>query len=187
MEETPSLNIEDLYETKQRSDINRLNIFNKLLKKVHTRIKTASRQRNNNQFCTFVMPEILIGYPNYNIGECIAYIIDCLENDGFITRYVHPNLLFISWNHWVPQYVRDEIKKKTGINVDKYGKEIIKKDDMTNIMNLGNKPLEQSTKKMEIAIDNKKFKKKANNVDHFKPSGKFTYDEKFFNSMKKIL
>ena len=53
MEETPSLNIEDLYETKQRSDINRLNIFNKLLKKVHTRIKTASRQRNNNQFCTF--------------------------------------------------------------------------------------------------------------------------------------
>ena len=47
-----------------------------------------------------------------------------------------PKFIIYILNHWVPQYVRDEIKKKTGVNVDKYGKEIIKKDDMTNIMNL---------------------------------------------------
>jgi hypothetical protein len=27
----------------------------------------------------------------------------------------------ISWNHWVPSYVRDEIKKKTGKQVNCYG------------------------------------------------------------------
>jgi hypothetical protein len=27
----------------------------------------------------------------------------------------------ISWNHWVPGYVRDEIKKKTGTQVNSYG------------------------------------------------------------------
>ena len=31
MEETPSIDIEDLYETKQKMDVNRLNIYNKLL------------------------------------------------------------------------------------------------------------------------------------------------------------
>ena len=39
MEETPSIDIEDLYETKQKMDVNRLNIYNKLLARVHNRIK----------------------------------------------------------------------------------------------------------------------------------------------------
>ena len=80
--------------------------------RVHNRIKTASRQRENNQFCWFVMPELLVGYPNYDISECLLYIINRLETDGFLTRYVHPNLILISWNHYVPQYVRNEIKRK---------------------------------------------------------------------------
>ena len=69
MEETPNLDIEELYETKQKMDVNRLNIYNKLLSKIHTKIKVASRQRNNNNFCWYIMPEILIGYPNYDISE----------------------------------------------------------------------------------------------------------------------
>ena len=36
-----------------------------------------------------------------------------LKENGFNIRYTHPNLLFISWKHWIPQYVRTEIKKKT--------------------------------------------------------------------------
>ena len=62
--------------------------------------------------CWYVMPEVLIGIPKYDYRECTAYIINKLQSNGFIVRYTHPNLLFISWNHWVPQYVRNEIKKK---------------------------------------------------------------------------
>ena len=62
----PHLNIDELYETKRKSDLNRLNIYSKLLNKIHNKIKIASKQRNNNQFCSFVMPEVLLGYPNYN-------------------------------------------------------------------------------------------------------------------------
>jgi hypothetical protein len=81
----------------------------------------ASRLKTNENFCTYVMPEVLIGCPNYNLEECLLYIIDKLQIDGFLTRYIHPNLLMISWNHWVPTYVRDEIKKKTGAQVNCYG------------------------------------------------------------------
>ena len=117
----PRINIDELYETKKKNNLTRLDIYNKLLIKVHNRIKTASRLKNNENFCTYIMPEVLIGYPNYNLDECLVYIIDKLQIDGFLTRYVHPNLLMISWNHWVPGYVRDEIKKKTGTQVNSYG------------------------------------------------------------------
>jgi hypothetical protein len=123
----PHLNIDELYETKKRNDLNRLEIYNKLLVKVHNRIKTASRLRNSDNFCHFIMPEILVGYSNYSISECLVFIIDRLNTDGFITRYVHPNLLLISWNHWIPIHVREEYKKKTGIAINSYGEEI-KKD-----------------------------------------------------------
>jgi hypothetical protein len=120
----PRLNIEELYETKKKIDLNRLETYNKLLTKIHSKIKTASRQTIQTNFCSFVMPELLIGYPNYNFSECLNYIIDKLEVDHFLCKYIHPNLLLISWNHWVPSYVREQIKKKTGVAVDCYGNPI---------------------------------------------------------------
>ena len=136
----PRINIDELYETKKKNNLTRLDIYNKLLIKVHNRIKTASRVKNNENFCTYIMPEVLIGYPNYNLDECLVYIIDKLQTDGFLTRYVHPNLLMISWNHWVPGYVRDEIKKKTGTQVNSYGeienKSIVKFEKEKGNMNV---------------------------------------------------
>ena len=137
----PRINIDELYESKKKNNLTRLDIYNKLLIKVHNRIKTASRIKNNENFCTFLMPEVLIGYPNYNLEECLLFIIDKLQIDGFLTRYIHPNLLMISWNHWVPSYVRDEIKKKTGKQVNCYGeienKSIVK-------FNIGNENKEKT-------------------------------------------
>ena len=58
---------------------------------------------------------MMIGVPKYDSDSCIAYVIDKLQENGFKIRYTHPNMLFISWQHWVPEYVRSEIKKKTGV------------------------------------------------------------------------
>jgi len=135
----PRINIDELYESKKKNNLTRLDIYNKLLIKVHNRIKTASRIKINENFCTYVMPEVLIGYPNYNVEECLLFIIDKLQTDGFLTRYIHPNLLMISWNHWVPSYVRDEIKKKTGQQVNCYG-EIENK----SIVKFSNEPKEKN-------------------------------------------
>ena len=161
--EEPHINIDELYEAKQKNDMNRLEIFNKLLLKIHTRIKHTSRQRNNMQFCSFVMPEVLIGYPNYNIAECITFIMDRLNTNGFLTRYIHPNLLFISWSHWVPSYVREEFKKKTGNEVDSFGSEVVKEEK--NVVRFENKPAIKS-------------------VSSYKPTGKYIYDMEMIDNIK---
>jgi hypothetical protein len=156
------INIDELYEHKKKNDLNRLDIYNKLLIKIHSKIKIASRLRNSENFCSYIMPEVLIGYPNYNLSDCLVFIIDRLQKDGFLTRYIHPNLLFISWNHWIPGYVRDEYKKKTGITIDSYGVPV-NKDKNT------------------VKFNDTKESKIMNNI---KLQNKFVYDEELFSSIK---
>jgi len=164
--EEPRLNIDELYETKRKSDLHRLAVYSKLLNKVHTKIKVASRQRDHTQFCSFVMPEVLLGYPNYNFAECLQFILDRLEHDGFTTRYIHPNLIFISWSHWVPSYVREEIQKKTQTQVDSFGAPIEKKD------------------KSVVRFDKGYEKPESKPVSNYKPTGQFVYDEEMLKSLK---
>lgn len=126
------VNLDDLYERKKQHDLNTLTIYNKILNRIHQKIKLISRQQTSEQFCWYVVPEMIIGVPRYDHGACTAYIIDKLKDNGFVIRYTHPNLLFISWKHWIPSYVRNEIKKKTGIVVDGYGNKVIKNNNFNN-------------------------------------------------------
>ena len=43
MTDIPRLNIDELYERKKETDSQRVSIYNKLLSKVHTKIKLSSR------------------------------------------------------------------------------------------------------------------------------------------------
>ena len=122
------INMDDLYEYKQQKDMEVLATFNKILSRIHTKVKNVSRQQGNPQFCWYIIPEMLIGVPTYDAPGCAAYLINKLRDNGFIIRYTHPNLLFISWKHWIPTYVRGEIKKQTGLAIDGYGNKIIPKN-----------------------------------------------------------
>lgn len=172
------LNLDDLYEKKRNHDLSKLVLFNKILNRVHVRIKATSAQKLNDTNCWFVVPEIIIGVPKYDQAGCIAYIIDKLKENKFNVKYIHPNLLFISWQHWVPSYVRSEIKKKTGIAVNEFGERL---DDVGKspaeinsiVLNGGSK---QTTK--EIKIDkNAKFTP----ITSYKPSGNLIYDQELLN------
>lgn len=107
-----NVNIDELYEKRQQRDLRQVSIFNKILNRIHKRIKVTGRSKVNEQFIWFTIPEFLFGEPVYNKAECIAYIVAKLEANKFHIRYVHPNTLFVSWSNWVPSYVRSEYKKK---------------------------------------------------------------------------
>jgi hypothetical protein len=105
------VNLDDLYERTKEVNLNTLATFNSVLNRIHLKIKLMSRSQRTEQFCWYVIPEMIIGVPNYNHTMCTAYIIDQLNENGFIVKYTSPNLLFVSWKHWIPSYVRHEIKK----------------------------------------------------------------------------
>ena len=108
------INIDDLYEKKQQRDLKQVSIFNKILNRIQHRIELTGRTKRNDKYIWFTVPEYIFGEPIYDKGDCIAYVVTKLEENGFFIRYMHPNTLFISWENWVPTYVRNEIKKKEG-------------------------------------------------------------------------
>jgi|UniRef100_A0A6C0KSH5 hypothetical protein len=167
------INIDDLYEKKRQNDLSKLELFKKILNRIHVRIKTTARNNTHEKFCWFVVPEVIIGVPKYDQAACIAYLMDTLKTNGFQIRYFHPNTIFISWNHWVPSYVRNEIKKKTGIQINEYGEKIQEEiNEQEEEMN------NQGT------IQQIKNSKKYTPIQSYKPSGKLVYNEELLNKIE---
>ena len=130
------VDIEELFETQKHTEIQRKAIYLKILNRVHKKIKVTSREKNTNNYCWFVIPEVILGVPKYDLELCKQYLFKKLGDNGFHIKYTHPNLLFISWNHIVPSYMRKEIKKNTGYSIDQYGNILNKKP----ILELKNEP-----------------------------------------------
>ena len=115
------INIDELYEKNKQRDLRHLSIFNKILNRIHRRIKYTSRTKTNDKYVWFTVPEYIFGEPLYNKAECIAYLVAKVTDNGFRVQYIHPNTLFITWSNWVPAYVRQELKNKRGWIVDEHG------------------------------------------------------------------
>jgi hypothetical protein len=186
------INLDELYEKKKQYDLNKLELYNKILNRIHVKIKTTSRQKIDEPFCWYVIPEVIIGVPKYDQSACIAYIYHKLADNGFLVKYYHPNTLFISWNHFVPSYVRNELKKKTGMVVDEFGNQ--QQQQQNNNISLSSQPssteptsdsilFSKTNKNMKLQqpSDNKKFTP----IDSYKPSGNFVYNREQLTSLEK--
>jgi hypothetical protein len=181
------LNIDDLYEKKRQHDLSQLSLFNKILNRIHVRIKTVSRQSKDDQFCWFVVPEVIIGVPKYDQAACIAYLIDKLKTNGFNVRYTHPNALFISWMHWVPSYVRTELKKKTGIVINEYGQKVDETEEDNNKITIAPKDPNDfmfNTKNVDPIQKGKPSKKEYTPIKSYRPSGNLVYDVDLLNKIE---
>ena len=180
-ESTKKINIDDLYEKKQKRELKQLAIFNKILNRIHKRIQLTAKNKVNDKYIWFTVPEYIFGEQLYDKGDCIGYLVAKLEENGFHIRYVHPNTLFVSWMNWVPSYVRTEVKKKTGIVIDEKGTVISRKDD--NIVDEDdiNAGLFNETK----GATNQKEQKQYTPIDQYKPTGNLVYNQDMFEKLEK--
>ena len=172
------VNIDDLFERKQQKDLKQLSIFNKILNRVHRRITFTSRNKLSDKHIWFTVPEYIFGEPIYDQGDCIGYLVKNLQDNGFDVRYVHPNTLFISWANWVPAYVRNEIKKKTGKIIDEKGNIIEKDGEPDN--NDPNSGIFNDNKN-----PNQKEKREFKPINQYKPTGNLVYNPEMFEKLEK--
>ena len=187
-ESNSKINIDDLYEKKQRRDIKQISIFNKILGRIHKRIQYTARQKKYTEnFIWFAVPEYIVGEPIYDKGECIGYLVSQLEKNGFHIKYVHPNTLFISWHNWVPSYVRSEIKKKTGIVLNEKGEVIDHKhndDENPDSIMISDNPLDNALFNQQNE-SHQKEQKQYIPVKNYKPTGNLVYSMDLFERLDK--
>jgi Family of unknown function (DUF5759) len=175
------INIDELYEKKRQHDVGKLELFNKILNRIHVRIKTTSRQKLDEHFCWFVVPEVIIGVPKYDQGACIAYIVDKLKTNGFQVKYIHPNTLLISWLHWVPSYVRNELKNKTGIIVNEYGEKLNDNDTDDSLPPLQNHATGETVNPLtKTPLPGKNYTP----ITSYKPLGNLVYANDLMNKLE---
>jgi len=199
-EEATKMNIDELYSKKQERNLNTVKNYNRILNRIHTKIKYVANNTSDNH-CWYIIPEILIGIPRYNSLDCTCYILNKLKENGFVINYTFPNLLFICWNHWVPTYVRNEIKKKTGKIVNEMG-EILNDNNIgdnisdKNVMNYNNNSINNNINNDNNIFDNIKTNKKNNenkedkqnenqykNINSYKPSGSIIYNNSLLEKL----
>ena len=121
--------ISNLQKEQHKKNILQQNIYKIVLKMCSDKILYTNK--NSNQTCTiFDIPEMIIGHPEYNITECVKYIISELIKEKYIVDFVYPKHLYIDWGSVVsqqsfsvlPSWVKNksQLKKETQELLKKY-------------------------------------------------------------------
>jgi|UniRef100_A0A6C0DXX2 hypothetical protein len=171
------IDIDQLYEKKHQQDLKQVSIFNKILNRIHNRIKLTSRNKRSERYIWFTVPDFIFGEPNYDQGECLGFIITKLEENGFFTNYMHPNTLFVSWENWIPSYTRNEIKKKMGVVLDEKGNIIERLDENQ----MGDESVTGGIKVTGQKKDSRQFTP----IEKYKPTGNLVYHPEMFEKLEK--
>ena len=141
---------------------------------------------------------MILGVATYDRASCISYILEELTNNDFVVRYTHPNLIFVSWKHYIPSYVRTEFKKKTGIVIDEHGNRVEELDEYGNILppsQTVNNPLSSNSLdpfNMGLARkinpknnpENPANKKEFKPINDYKPTGNLVYGKELFKKIE---
>jgi hypothetical protein len=109
----------------------------------------------------YEVPLFVVGYPLFDISECIEFLIKELESNGFLVRYFFPRYLYISWDF---EEINMSRKRDTEILT-------LEHDPL-----LPPPPIETRRDKKQILSSNIKKYKKMNpdsKMLSFKPSGKY--------------
>ncbi len=69
--------------------------YDKIYSNIEKKIVKASS--TNFYYIWYEVPQYLIGYPQYNLNDCLEYLILKLKKNGFSIEPYEPNILLISW------------------------------------------------------------------------------------------
>ena len=90
------INMNELYSNINKKTLKRMELYDSILVKCHSRIKYNSNLQRN--YCFYQIPEFVIGIPLYDVFELRNYVMNSLKTNGFEILYIEPNWLFIHWN-----------------------------------------------------------------------------------------
>ena len=71
-------------------------VFEKVLESCDRRIQSAAAVRAYE--CVFTVPTFVMGFPLYDVDECMDYVLRKLVSNGFLTDVLPPRSIRISWN-----------------------------------------------------------------------------------------
>lgn len=90
----PSIN--ELHKEKGVKDLAKIKIFENVLNRCVEKIVFTNKYTDQT-FVIFEVPQILIGYPNYDFKICILYLMSQLAKKHYKVSFLEPFYLYIDW------------------------------------------------------------------------------------------
>jgi hypothetical protein len=97
-----------LFERRVVRDTAKLRAYDHVYKQIELRIRTTAELPSNPNYVLYTVPPFILGLPAIDMQDCIVYIVHKLRTSGFMVRFTYPNLLYISWQHYEQEYMRDQ-------------------------------------------------------------------------------
>ena len=105
---TPQLQVSELYKRRQAKDFARLRAYNQILETIYHRIRVQSNMPNSPCNLLYTIPPFILGLPKIDLEDCVVYVVYQLRQSGFEVRYSYPNMISISWMHHERSYITEQ-------------------------------------------------------------------------------
>lgn len=91
-----SLSINDIERYQKKKIKKEIQIFEKILGNCFRKIREFVMR--DQKYIIYTIPEYMIGFPSYNISKCAYYVNKKLTEEGYITKLLSKNVIFVCWN-----------------------------------------------------------------------------------------
>lgn len=106
------LNILDLHRNISQKQMKRVECFDKVLEICHKKILIHSDNKKTRFF--FEVPDFILGFPLYDVNDCIKHILEALKSNGFLAIYYFPRYVYVSWDFEEIDQHKAQEKKMNG-------------------------------------------------------------------------
>lgn len=143
-----------LHKEKSTKESSKNDIFNIVLNKIVQKIVYTNRHTDQT-YVIFEIPQILIGYPQYDMKSCILFVMNRLSSNGYMVEFVQPFYLYIDWGSTSLQNSQNIVKQQMlNMNVSSKHKDKLRSQTKDLINKFPN------TSKIEFVYEDEIKKKK---------------------------
>lgn len=94
--------ISSLHQEKHIKETSKNDIFNIVLNKIVQKIVYTNRHTDQT-YVLFEIPQILIGYPQYDMKSCLLFVMNRLSASNYFVEFIDPFYLYIDWGKSISQ------------------------------------------------------------------------------------
>jgi hypothetical protein len=106
---TMSLTLSELYQVHRMKDLSKKSSYKRVLELAQRRIRNVNGYGGMNTF--YEVPGMMVGYPLYNIYECMGYVVDELRRVGFLVQILPPPHICVLYISWDPKELKPDPKR----------------------------------------------------------------------------
>ena len=106
------ISLNELYQVRRMKDTSKKVSYERVLELAHRRIRNVNSYGGLNTF--YEIPGMLVGYPLFNVHDCMTHVVEQLRAAGFLIQILPPPHVCVVYISWDPNELKPARKRLGG-------------------------------------------------------------------------